>query len=531
MFRYFLIIFAFFNLSVSYAFDDVHDDFSYQSESQLNAERASWDCWGGNKVNVNDNDRKSSLILSTDVCVRADLRPLFVDVYLHNIVVTGTTYNAKTVDILVETTHKVTGIKGVQRSTEVFGRNSEYMSRLKFPALRSGDYDVKLASIKVVITRDGLPVGVFDVMGPDGRNGLGYIASASGSNAAMMGYINDVKEEVIRSGKPAHINFGANYEVPMTIAATAAGAYTSANPGNLLIIPFVNNNGSQYIAPHLLGDTHQGDASRCENNGNAKTADGTLLEAEMYTPDQAWEKLERPLVALNANYFDTREQLNNTTWRDSLCSTPLGIYFDNVQNGPTDGTHNQPDAFYPGARYYIGDDGSKIALDALFWIANRNSGLSVLYSKSPDDNAFEEHALELLQLGNQFVAVSGTGLPELKPRPDATPDKGGKATTRIGVAQSHDESVVYIFQGGNYDDGVTREELYYIFYGLGIPNALELDGGGSAALALDSNSFTLKGASRPNSSCNTAGLWCSKITQPDGQQRPVPGWLGLSVAD
>ncbi len=66
----------------------------------------------------------------------------------------------------------------------------------------------------------------------------------------------------------------------------------------------------KYLIPHLLGDTHQGEAARCEGNTNAKTQDGTSQTAELYTPEQAWNKLDKPLVAFKCKtIFDVRPQL------------------------------------------------------------------------------------------------------------------------------------------------------------------------------------------------------------------------------
>ena len=73
--------------------------------------------------------------------------------------------------------------------------------------------------------------------------------------------------------------------------------------------------------------------------------------------------------------------------------------------------------------------------------------------------------------------------------------------------------------------GISRNDLHHLYYGLSIAQSMELDGGGSAALALKADGFTVRGDARPDSSCNEAGLWCSLITQPDGKHRPVPSWI------
>ncbi|WP_368877651.1 phosphodiester glycosidase family protein [Providencia vermicola] len=474
MFKYsILAILLGLNISV------VHANYidEYSSERSEN-----WNCWGRlyyTFENRNNDNKKVSLSINTDICDRKEIRPLFVDVYLHNIKFSGASYNKTSIDIIVDIEHKLTGQTEVMRITEDVGKVSEYMKRFEYPAAKSGEYEITIKQIWLMFRNNGRTVGSFQIRGDNVRTGNGYI-KPNYTNDAVMALINEAKKETLQTGKPSHIVFGGNYEIPMS---TGSGKYTLANKGNLLIIPRVRNN-EKYIIPHLLGDTHKGEAARCEGTASARTSDGTLEYAELYNPDEAWLKLEKPLVALNANYFDVRPQLNGATWKSNKCSTPLGIYFDNISNGPTQGTHNEPNKYFAGPSYFIDEDGSKAPLDALFWKMDLNSSIEVYYSSE---------------------------------------------TTRIGIAADDNNSVIYVFQGGSYRNGISRTDLKNLYYGLGVSSSMELDGGGSAAIAIDSNAFVVKGDARPSSSCDTSGVWCSLISQPDGKHRPVPSWLGLSI--
>lgn len=488
---------------------------------------AKWNCWGRKEVNMsnrNINNKSVSLKLSTDICDRKDLRPLFIDVYLHKISFKGEKYDGITIDIIANATHKLTGKTQEIRSTENINNIDEHVQRLQFSAVRSGDYNVDIKQIWLIFRDHGKAVGSFQITGDNARNGEAYIESHITYNA-MLSLIENAKSETLTTGKPSHIVFGGHYEIPMN---AGSGTYTLANNGNLLIIPRIHEK-EKYLIPHLLGDTHQGEAARCEGNTNAKTQDGTLQTAELYTPEQAWIKLGKPLVALNANYFDVRPQLNNSTWQSNLCSVPLGIYYDNIAQGPTHGTHNEPNQFFAGPNYFINNNNEQIALDALFWVLDQTSRIDIYYSKKVSDPAIELYANELSLSGYHFIAIAGSGLPVRGLTPLPTPDSGDSETTRLAMGADDNNSLIYIFQGGSYREGISRNDLHHLYYGLSIAQSMELDGGGSAALALKADEFTVRGDTRPDSSCNEAGLWCSLITQPDGKHRPVPSWIGLAI--
>ena len=90
--------------------------------------------------------------------------------------------------------------------------------------------------------------------------------------------------------------------------------------------------------------------------------------------------------------------------------------------------------------------------------------------------------------------------------------------------------IVSIFHGGAYRDGVDREDLTALFRALEAKMAVELDGGGSAALVIKNGIAKWGGGEAPKSSCPNSGAWCSPIKQPDGNARPVPSWLGIELS-
>ncbi|THJ31055.1 phosphodiester glycosidase family protein [Lampropedia aestuarii] len=541
MFKKLIGIIFFLCLSISYALESrsyEEKDHLYEAnieDNLLESENpivpsADWSCWGWKRVAMQVRDPHSGnndiLSLSTDVCVRDDLRPLLIDVYFHEIFMSSS-FDEIHYDLELSVTHKITGatqsVINSFRQTNI-GNGGEYSARNSFPAIRSGDYDINVIAMKLIFRRNGLPTGEFVIQDDDSRQGTGHVAQTS-TNAQLLALFEEAKSEALRLGQPSHIYFSSGYEVPMTQPGSNGGNYSSANDASLVVMPF-NWQDRQFVVPHLLGDTHEGDAARCEGNPNAVTSDGTKQIAEILTVSEAWNKMSNDaLLLMNANYFDTRAQGNNTTWLNNRCSTPLGMYFDNVPDGPTNGTHNEPNVLFPGPQNYIGSDGSQIPLDTLFWTTNRNTYIDLIHKGSPTDQAVEEYALDLIKAGYQFIAVSGSGLPLRATSSDPTPDTGSKDTTRIGLALSDDSNLLYIFQGGAYDNGFSRLDISNLFNALGVSRALELDGGGSASLALANNQFFLKGRSRPDSSCNISGLWCSPVTQPDGSHRPVPSWL------
>jgi hypothetical protein len=338
---------------------------------------------------------------------------------------------------------------------------------------------------------------------------------------------------------PLAYQFGENFQIPAQY-----GVYSDVcslnQPGTLLVVPHFRSlpdSATGQLKPYLLGDTHTGPAKRCEMNSKAVTADGTKEIAEIFTPVEAWGRLGGPDFAINANYFDVRPQ-NGTTWQQTLCSVPLGMYYDNDPDGPSEGTHNLPNKYLAGPGYFVDKEGrDKAPVDTLFWIHGTatgpaNNSFTITRSKTPDSNAAIAQAQLFEGSRSIFVAFSGTALLPVHLATDA-PDSGRQSTTRIGIGYDPVKDFLYIFEGGSYQNGVNRSDLAAIFLALGATMALEVDGGGSASLVIKDGSAVWGGQAKgtqPVTSCPNSGAWCSPITQPDGKSRPVPSWLGMNFS-
>jgi hypothetical protein len=336
---------------------------------------------------------------------------------------------------------------------------------------------------------------------------------------------------------PLAYQFGENFQIPAKYGSSS-NVCSLNQPGTLLVVQHfssLSGNGRGRLKPYLLGDTHTGPAKRCEMNSNAVTADGTKEIAEIFTPVGAWGRLGEPDFAINANYFDVRDQ-NGTTWLQTLCSVPLGVYYDNDPAGATGGTHNaSPNKYLAGPGYFVDKAGTKAPEDTLFWIHSITNGpmtnpFTITLSRTADADAASRQAKILEDGGYTFVAFSGTALIPTH-FPGAAPDSGSVPTTRIGIGYDQGKDVLYIFEGGSYQNGVNRSDLAGIFEALGATTALEVDGGGSASLVIKDGSAVWGGqahGTQPVTSCPNSGAWCSPITQPDGKSRPVPSWLGMN---
>jgi len=340
--------------------------------------------------------------------------------------------------------------------------------------------------------------------------------------------LNQIRRET-NPAQPLAYQFGENFQIPAKVGSSVCSLN---QPGTLLVTPLSARALGQ-LQPYLLGDTHTGPAKRCEMNSKAVTTDGTKEIAEIYTPVEAWGRLGGPDFAINANYFDVRAQ-KDTTWLQTLCSVPLGMYYDNDPDGPSAGTHNLPNKYLAGPGYFIDKDGNRAPEDTLFWIhsapnAPASNRFTITLSATPDSTAAIAQAKLFEATGAIFVAFSGTALIPAHTASDA-PDSGTVSTTRIGIGIDETNGILYIFEGGTYRNGVNRSDLAAIFLALGATKAIEVDGGGSASLVIKDGSAVWGGQAQgtpPVTSCPNSGAWCSPITQPDGKSRPVPSWLGM----
>lgn len=217
----------------------------------------------------------------------------------------------------------------------------------------------------------------------------------------------------------------------------------------------------------------------------------------------------------------------------------LGMYEDSDSSGPTGGTPAS-DPYYPGPSYFRDEHGKKGPVDTFFMI-HAPGDFSYEMIREPDistDNAIVR-ARALYNAHKNFAAVSGTALIPQNyssiDNPVDGADAGQKYTTRIGIGYLPKYDELIIFEGGSYNNGPARLQLAGIFAATGIGQdgdpgfAMELDGGGSAAVGVQQDKFTKVGGALAASGCPGAPVWCTKPGQPDGKPRPVPTWLGFDL--
>jgi hypothetical protein len=304
-------------------------------------------------------------------------------------------------------------------------------------------------------------------------------------------------------------NFGGQYAAPFRNAAAAE--YTLNNGGHLMTI----KNASARMNPHLLVDTHTGVQSRCERNPGARTADGLLQASETYPPQQAWQMLGMPTIAINANFFDVRAQKGGS-WKDTNCSSPVGAYVDNTRgqgraNATVTGT-----VAYAGKQALTGGGDNWKALATM--IIPVGGAPYVIMPR--DNNNYDVAAPEiqkLLDQGARFVAVSGIGL--LAPGASGQLNDGGPSAARTAIAYNKSSDEFYVFQGGSY----TPDQMQDLFRGMGSDTAVLLDGGGSSAIVLRRDTGGMwAGAGSPKGNCDTNLVLC------DSRERALPSWLAFN---
>jgi Phosphodiester glycosidase len=307
-------------------------------------------------------------------------------------------------------------------------------------------------------------------------------------------------------------NFGGGHPAPML---NAAGSwYDGGSGGHLMIIKAA----SQRLEPHLLVDSHRGFQARCERNPRARTGDGLIQASETYTAVQAWQVLNQPTIAINANFFDIRGQKGGS-WRSTGCSSPLGTYVDNTHG---QGRANQAVTGtipYAGKQGLSGGNEHWSALATM--ILPTRGAPSVLWPKGGRDGHDYDAATQvvsgLVDRGDQFVGVSGLGL--LSPGNTGQLNDGGPSAARTALAYSKPRDEMYVFQGGSY----TPDNIQDLFRGLGSDTAVLLDGGTSSAIVLRRDTGGMwAGAGVPKGNCDTREVLC------DSHERSLPGWLAFN---
>ncbi|CAI1174344.1 hypothetical protein EGJ31_19020 [Serratia marcescens] len=318
--------------------------------------------------------------------------------------------------------------------------------------------------------------------------------------------------------------FDKDHQIPMR--SNVDRYYANNQNGVLLVIPDVRKR-----VPSLLLDMKKRTSLRCEMNNNAVTDDGRRQSSEIYYPVGAWGRLAFPDIVLNVNYFDIRAQRNGTTWLSNACATPLGMYYDNISGGSTQPEQETSD-YFPGLRHFVDEHNKAAPVDTFFWEMNQPGvPLHIVINTDRFSTEATNYANKLTNMRGQFVAFSGTSLiPRRDDGPEGQPDNGPAQTTRIALGYHNQQDRLYIFHGGAYRDGIDRGDLTALFRALEAKVAIELDGGGSAALVIKDGAAKWGGGELPKSSCSNSGAWCSPIKQPDGNARPVPSWLGIELS-
>ena len=304
-------------------------------------------------------------------------------------------------------------------------------------------------------------------------------------------------------------NFGPGFPAPMV--AADGNAYEMTRGGRLMII----KSAASRLAPRLLVDSHTGYQARCERTPGARTAEGLAQASETYTPLGAWQALGRPIVAVNANFFDVRGQRGGS-WKTTGCSSPLGAYVDNTGSlGHTNAAVTGTIA-YAGKQALSGGDEHWTALTTMI-LPVGGRPFVVSPGSSDDYGAAAPVIQNLMDQGTRFVAVSGLGL--LAPGDTGQLNDPGPAAARTALAYAADKDEMYVFQGGSY----TPDQIQDLFRGLGSDTAILLDGGSSSAIVLRRQSGGMwAGAGDPRGSCDTYEVLC------DARERALPGWLAFN---
>ncbi|QUR65938.1 phosphodiester glycosidase family protein [Mycobacterium spongiae] len=337
------------------------------------------------------------------------------------------------------------------------------------------------------------------------------LATTTGQPAAHAADGREMLAQAIATTRGSYLvyNFGGGH--PMPLLNGAGHWYEMNNGGHLMII----KNASRRLSPHLLVDSHTGYQSRCERNPGARTGEGLRQASEIYPPLQAWQRLGRPTIAINANFFDVRGQKGGS-WRKTGCSSPLGAYVDNTHG---QGRANQA---VTGTLAYAGKQGLSGGNE--FWTSLTTMILPVggapyvLRPKGRQDYDVATPVIQdLLKKNARFVAVAGIGL--LSPGRTGQLHDGGPSAARTAIAYAKQKDEMYIFQGGSY----TPDNMQDLFRGLGSDRAILLDGGGSSAIVLRRDTGGMwAGAGSPKGSCDTRQVLC------DSHERALPSWLAFN---
>ncbi len=303
-------------------------------------------------------------------------------------------------------------------------------------------------------------------------------------------------------------NFGPGFPAPMRNAV--GDWYEMTIGGRLMVL----KGAAARLAPRLLVDTHQGAQARCERTPGARTAEGLPQSAETFTPQQAWQLLGQPTIAVNANFFDVRPQRGGS-WKVTGCSSPLGAYIDNTGDLGKTNMAVTGTLAYAGKQALSGGDEVWTAMSTLI-LPVHGAPYLVTPSDARDYDAAAPVISGLVDKDTKFVAVSGLKL--LAPGDDRQLNDTGKPAARTAIGYTAGKDEMYVFQGGHYNP----DQIQDLFRGLGAETALLLDGGGSSAIVLRRDSGGMwAGAGSPRGNCDTIQMLC------DAGERALPAWLAF----
>ncbi|WP_223114515.1 phosphodiester glycosidase family protein [Lolliginicoccus suaedae] len=321
-------------------------------------------------------------------------------------------------------------------------------------------------------------------------------------------------------------------DAPMPLQREDRTWYSSPRDARIVAVP----NASRTITGRLLTEA-PGESGRCESTPGAATSDGTAQSMELLEAGEAWEVLQRPAILINTNFFDVRPQVSGATWRESGCSVPFGVYFDNSAQlqgaGAAAGTE-----FYSGPKGLTGELEQGWGRLATFIISGDGtaaSSIEMIVAPSPFDNAEAESRLaDLHGAGRVVTAFSGLSLLHPSGAVDA-PD--GVRAARSAVAYSPALDRLFFVQAGSSMDresGLTQSELRDLLRGLGATMGVQLDSGGSSAMLLNRGSGVhwagqgvVGGVAPPGDCPALLDAVCSPGMGADGSSRAVAGWLGV----
>ncbi len=339
---------------------------------------------------------------------------------------------------------------------------------------------------------------------------VALLSMASGGVPVANAVARDQLAQAISTTRGTYLvyNFGPGFPAPMLDAS--GKWYEMVSGGRLMVI----KGASQRLSPHLLVDTHQGAQARCERTPGARTAEGLPQSAETYAPQQAWQVLGQPAIAINANFFDVRPQLGGS-WKVTGCSSPLGAYVDNTGDFGRANMAVTGTLAYAGKQALSGGDEVWTALSTLI-LPVRGAPYLVAPKDDHDYDVAAPVISSLLDKGTKFVAVSGLKL--LAPGDIGQLNDPGPSAARTAIAYTADKDEMYVFQGGSY----RPDNIQDLFRGLGSDTAILLDGGGSSAIVLRRDSGGMwAGAGSPRGSCDTMQVLC------DAMERALPAWLAF----